>query len=91
MSGFHLYRAAGGSDVEADARPTRLNAQLIPCKTPGNPTGASYAYLGGSAKAGVPYQYWLETVDVHGDAARYGPVSGSLSAATNLYLALVHR
>jgi hypothetical protein len=90
--GFNVYRAEGGTAPESSGATGRLNEQLIPARVPGNPAGASYAYLDVSVELGVPYQYWLETVDIHGKATRHGPVAGQLQASSAfVYVPLVRR
>ena len=83
--GFNLYRS------ETAAGPgLQLNDSLIPPQNPGGMFGAVYTWLDKDVPAGVTYYYWLEDVDVHGIATRYGPVSATVRSY-RVYLPLVRR
>jgi hypothetical protein len=88
LLGFDLYRAgaAGGSL-------TRLNAALIPVQHPGSPAGAVYEYADAGVEPGAAYWYWLDAIDVHGQAARHGPVSVQVppGGQYRIYLPLVSK
>lgn len=87
LLGFNLYRA-----VEEDGEPAAINAALIPSQAPGSTQGASYTYLDATAKPGVTYFYWVQTVTLHGTTAQSDPVSAKLSApsmTTSVFLPLV--
>lgn len=83
--GFNLYRSdAPGAD------PICLNDLLIPAQAPGSPLGALYTWLDAGLWSGQTYYYWLEDVDVHGVATRYGPLS-AMAGYYRFYLPLVRR
>jgi subtilisin-like proprotein convertase family protein len=68
--GFNLYRATSMDGVR-----TRLNAKLIPTLVyPGSPFGAVYSYTDTSPKPKLPYYYWLENLDIHGNTELHGPI-----------------
>ena len=68
--GFNLYRAESSSGPM-----TRLNDTLIPTQVPpGSPFGATYEWLDEDELVpGQVYYYWLEDVDLHGNATMHGP------------------
>jgi len=67
--GFNLYRARRPLGDMA-----RLNEQMIPTQVlPGSPFGARYTWTDSTARPGIVYFYWLESVDVYGVTALYGP------------------
>jgi len=68
LIGFNLYRSTA-----MDGDKVRLNSTLIPAKSPGELTGASYQFFDQSVHPGVPYDYWLEAVKVGGPAIMLGP------------------
>jgi hypothetical protein len=73
--GFNLYRATSAAGARV-----RLNAQMIPTDVPpGSPFGAAYRYVDRTAKASGTYYYWLEIVDIYGNAGLEGPVEVWLS------------
>jgi hypothetical protein len=68
--GFNLYRAQRPNGPR-----TKLNQALIPSKVPpGSPVGAVYDRLDRQVQPAKFYWYWLEDVDVYGDATLHGPV-----------------
>lgn len=69
-AGFHLYRQAG-----PQGQPVRLNAELIPSRSPGGDQGAAYTFLDGTARDGVAYLYTLEDVDLAGRRTPHGPTA----------------
>ncbi len=72
--GFNLYRAESEDGVRI-----KLNEALIPSQMPpGSPVGAAYEFVDEAIELGVVYDYWLEAVDIHGQAETYGPVSAGL-------------
>lgn len=82
--GFNLYRSPESS--EASPR-EKLNADLIPgAGTTQEPQ--RYSFLDERVEAGRTYAYWLEQVDVGGNATLYGPVVASVPAATPHLLTL---
>jgi C1A family cysteine protease len=71
--GFHLYRAGSPHGPR-----TRLNDGLIPGQMPGSPIGATYTWQDQQVRPGITYYYWLEDVDIYGDATQHGPVDARL-------------
>lgn len=69
--GFNLLRAREGE------QPAQLNAELVPAQGLGL-GGHLYTYLDRDVQAGAIYHYWLEEVDVCGNATRYGPATAQL-------------
>jgi len=67
--GFNLYRRPAGTQTL-----TRLNADLIPSRSPGQGEGAAYTFLDVSAVPGTTYEYILEDVSVNGLGTFHGPV-----------------
>jgi hypothetical protein len=75
-AGFNLYRATSLAGEKM-----RLNADLIPSKVPpGSPIGATYDWLDNQVVAGTVYFYWLEDVDIYGQATLHGPVKAKVQA-----------
>lgn len=74
--GFNLYRSAAD-----EGELLRLNHTLIASQAPGSPVGGYYSFFDDTGLSGTLYDYWLEEIDVHGQATRHGP----LSASVNLY------
>jgi len=74
--GFNLYRAASLTTA-----PIKLNKELIPTSVPpGSLFGAEYSFVDGYSLSRLKtYYYWLETVDIYGSTALYGPVTARLS------------
>jgi subtilisin family serine protease len=72
--GFHLYRSesAGGQRI-------RINGALIPSQAPGSLSGATYQYDDQEVQSGIVYYYWLESIDISGSTAEYGPASARLA------------
>ncbi len=71
--GFNLYRS-----TTSDGRiMTKLNDQLIPTLLPpGSLGGTTYTYVDSAAmKPRTTYYYWLQSVDLSGGTALFGPVS----------------
>ncbi len=69
--GFNLYRS-----LTRKGPKTKLNAELIPTKVPpGSPFGAVYSYRDTTVEPGKRYFYWLESVDLNGVTALYGPAA----------------
>ena len=87
LLGFHLYRQAAEGEL------VRLNAALLPCQHPGSPAGGSYEFVDTAVSPGLTYLYWLEAVDLHGAAARHGPIwaTASIPPAYRILLPLVSR
>jgi hypothetical protein len=77
--GFNVYRAEAFDGPRA-----KLNAALIPSQMPGSPVGATYQFRDESASPGVTYFYWLEDVDLYGEAMSHGPVSTQLPVVRRL-------
>jgi hypothetical protein len=68
MVGFNLYRS---EDQKGDFR--ILNDKLIPSSSDAL-VGANYSFRDTSVKAGQPYDYLIEDVDVNGATNRNGPI-----------------
>ena len=77
LAGFDLYR-----DTSPDGPGVRLNSSLIPAQGPGSSGGFQYTWQDFSAPDAEVLYYWLEAVDLAGQASRYGPVSVALSVPT---------
>jgi len=86
LLGFNVYRA------EAESGPRiKLNVDLIPVQSPGHSLGGIYEYLDAVLAGGIPYFYWLETVDMLGARFEYGPVTATVEPKRTygLYLPVV--
>ncbi len=81
-AGFNLFRATSPDAQDA----TLLNTALITSEAPGSLEGASYEWVDSDVETIPTYYYWLEAVDLNGEASRFGPVSASLEAPTALAL-----
>lgn len=68
--GFNLYRSQAEGTLGE-----RLNATLIPSKSPGQGGGAAYEFVDGTAAAKVTYYYTLEDVDFSGRRTAHGPIA----------------
>jgi hypothetical protein len=79
--GFNLWRglAADGSDRELLAH--------VPAQAPGSTQGAAYQVQDAAVQAGYTYWYWLEDIDLSGQATLHGPVSATMPAPTAVTLA----
>ncbi len=79
--GFNLWRglAADGSDREM--------LTFVPAQTPGSTQGAVYQVEDAAVQAGATYWYWLEDIDLGGQATLHGPVSATMPAPTAVTLA----
>lgn len=74
--GFNLYRAEA-----VDGERTKINLQLIPTNVPpGSPFGGVYSYTDTILKYKQTYFYWLEDLDIYGNAELHGPVEVSPTA-----------
>lgn len=82
-AGFNVYRSAAPNVAGA-----RLNAALIPSRSPGGGEGAVYEFRDETAVPGVRYYYTLEDVDLAGRPTRHGPVA---LGRWGVYLPLVGR
>jgi len=71
--GFNLYRGAA-----LEGPRLQLNGTLIPSQAPGTAVGAAYEWLDQGVAPGVTYYYWLEDVDVYGQATLHGPVEAAV-------------
>lgn len=60
--GFNVWRKAGTGAWQ------KVNAKVIDAKNVGTVSGAAYAYLDKSAKAGTAYRYKLEILNVSGES-----------------------
>jgi hypothetical protein len=67
--GFNLYRA-----IAPEGPYTRLNAELIPSRAPGQAGGAVYAWTDDDVRPARTYYYRLEDVDIYGGATLHGPI-----------------
>lgn len=74
--GFNLYRGPA-----ADGPWTRLNDWLIPSQAPGSAQGFSYQFHDLEVTPGNTYFYLLESIDLAGTSAQYGPVSATYTGA----------
>jgi hypothetical protein len=74
--GFNIYRA----EPEGKAR-VRINDSLIASKAPGSFSGGSYEFVDAAVSGGQTYTYWLESLDLRGGSAEYGPVSATAAAS----------
>ncbi len=80
--GFNLYR---GSSATGPDR--QLNSTLIPSQSQGSPGGFIYTWEDrADLVPGATYYYWLETVDISGVTAQYGPVSAVFQTPTAVTL-----
>jgi hypothetical protein len=77
--GLNVYRGESLDGVR-----TRLNDDLIPGQVPGSPMGATYEFLDDTAKPGLEYYYWVESVDVYGVSVSQGPVSAEITSLRRL-------
>jgi subtilisin family serine protease len=77
--GFHLYRAESPHGVH-----TRLNDSLIPSEASSNLLGVAYNFVDAGVNQGMTYYYWLEAVDLYGEATLYGPASMEVPAMHRL-------
>lgn len=73
--GFNLYRSTDGSLGQ------KLNASLIPSKSPGSGMGASYDFTDETALPGATYYYTLEDVDASGVRSQFGPIEFAVPAS----------
>jgi len=68
--GFNLYRSGTRNGPKR-----QLNRELIPTQVPpGSPFGAIYDWIDAKVRPGHTYFYWLEDVDLYGNATMHGPV-----------------
>jgi hypothetical protein len=81
-AGFNLYRT-GSADTQP--APADLLAYL-PSQAPGGTAGAAYSFQDSNVVAGQTYWYWLEDVDLNGEATLHGPISVSFDAPTAVAL-----
>lgn len=81
--GFNLFRA---DSPQGDK--VRVNDILIPSQSPGAPIGAVYQFVDRAVEPGHSYYYWLEDVDIYGQATRHGPVSAMFNSY-QYYLPLI--
>lgn len=71
--GFNLYRAE-----QVDGPKAKLNEELIPTLAPpGSSFGADYTYTDTGLSPLATYYYWLEDVDISGNAEMHGPVEAA--------------
>jgi len=81
--GFNLYRS-----LSLQERGEKVNAGLIPSRSPGGGEGASYEFLDTTARPGRVYFYTLEDVDLNGKRTSHGPVAISYG---RVYLPLIRK
>jgi len=74
--GFNIYRG----EPEGKAR-IRINDSLIAAKAPGSNSGAGYEFVDATVSGGKTYVYWLESLDLRGSSAEFGPVSATANAS----------
>jgi hypothetical protein len=86
--GFNLYRAESPTGPMA-----QLNDALIPSQVPpGSAFGAVYEWLDEDGLVpGQVYYYWLEAVDIYGQATLHGPVHATAGGGQDVYLPIVLR
>jgi subtilisin family serine protease len=77
--GFNVYRSES-----PEAFLTPLNGDLIPGQVPGSLMGATYEFVDETAKPGLAYYYWVESIDVYGLSASHGPVSAEITSLRRL-------
>lgn len=70
--GFHLWRSASGQRADAE----RITTNLIAAR--GRQGGASYAFVDASAVPNTHYTYWLQEIELDGDAIEYGPARATV-------------
>jgi hypothetical protein len=73
--GFNVYRSESGARARV-----KLNDSLIAAKAPGSNSGAGYEFVDAEVSGGKTYTYWLESLDLSGGSAEYGPVSATATA-----------
>ncbi len=78
-TGFNVYR----SDTEGGER---MLLAFVPSPAPGSTAGASYIYDDSTVKADQTYFYWVESVNVNGGTALFGPVSVTYNVPTAVTL-----
>ncbi len=66
--GFNLYRS-----LVLNEKGEKVNAGLIPSRSPGGDAGATYEFLDTTARPGETYFYTLEDVDRNGVRTPHGP------------------
>ena len=59
----------------------------MPAQAPGSTQGAAYQVQDAAVQAGYTYWYWLEDIDLGGQATLHGPVSATMPAPTAVTLA----
>ncbi len=69
-AGFNIYRR-----LPAEGPWIRINATLIPARTPGATTGARYAWTDAAVEPGMTYWYSLEDVAFDGTSTRHDPIA----------------
>ncbi len=67
--GFNVYRA----EVNDPAQAVRVNEYLIPGRGQAV-SGATYHFVDTNVQPGTRYWYWIEDVDLDGNASWHGPV-----------------
>lgn len=72
--GFNLHRARSLYGLKTQINDTLIES-LVP---PGSPYGAVYEYPDTTARRGIVYFYWLESVSSGGESSWYGPVRAIL-------------
>ena len=77
--GFNLYR----SDFSAGPRELQT---FVPSAAPGSSQGAAYEWTDLDVQPGVTYFYWLEAIDLNGQATLLGSVSAIVQPPTAVRL-----
>lgn len=72
--GFNLWRAR-----EREAEFVQLNDDLIAAQSPGQPSGAAYAWPDGQVEPAHEYWYQLEVVALQGQDRFLGPVAATVA------------
>ena len=77
--GFNVYRATG----QGDRPELPLNREFIPSQSPGSMRGAEYAFVDDGVEPESVYRYWLEDLDMSGQATMHGPVTATVPRNSN--------
>ena len=78
-AGFNLYRSV------SSAGPGELQA-FVPSAAPGSSQGAAYEWTDLDVQPGVTTFYWLEAIDLNGQATLLGSVSAMVQSPTAVRL-----
>ena len=78
-AGFNLYRS------DSSAGPGELQT-FVPSAAPGSSQGAAYEWTDLDVLPGVTYFYWLEAIDLNGQATLLGSVNAMVQSPTAVRL-----